>query len=215
MAKIKTEKLHKDKRKKKVDIKVLFKLFYSSLYISAIAFGGGFVVLSLLRETFVKRFKWISDDEMMDINALSQASPGAIAMNTAMLVGFKSAGVLGMIATIIGSVIPPFIVITGLFYFYDAIKEFTVVSYVMTGMQAGVSGIIISLVLDMWTKTVKSKSAFAICLLVLSFVLTAALQFFFNISIVIYVVLLSALMGIAFSYAVYFYEQKKKGKGEE
>lgn len=203
-----------ESKKKRVDLKVLFKLFYSSLYISAIAFGGGFVVLSLLRETFVKNYSWVSDEEMMDINALAQASPGAIAMNTAMLVGFKVAGVLGMIATVIGSVIPPFIVITGMYYFYDAIKSFEAVSFIMTGMQAGVCGVIFSLVIDMWTKTVKTKSVFAVAVLAVSFLVTAALQFFFNLSVVIYVVILSAILGVAFSYVAYFRELKKANKGE-
>ncbi|MBR1968474.1 MAG: chromate transporter, partial [Clostridia bacterium] len=150
----------------------------------------------------------------MDINALAQASPGAIALNTAMLVGLKVCGVLGMLATMLGSIIPPFFVITGLYYFYDAIKNFTVVSYIMAGMQAGVCGVIISLVIDMWNSTIKQKSVFSVVMLVLSFVITFSLQFFFNISVVIYTVILSAILGVAFSYLSYFYEQKK-AKGED
>jgi len=203
------------KKTKKINIKTILKLFYSSFYISLIAFGGGFVVLSLLRETFVKKLAWVTDEEMMDINALSQASPGAIAMNTAMLVGFKVAGLIGMIATVIGSVIPPLLVITGLYYFYDAIKGFTVVTYIMKGMQAGVCGVILSLVIDMWKNTIKEKSVFAVTLLTLSFLTTTALQFFFNISVVIYVVLLSAVLGVGFSYLLYFAELKKQKKEEK
>ncbi|MBR1968625.1 MAG: chromate transporter, partial [Clostridia bacterium] len=62
--------MEKEKKVKDSKLKTLFKLFYSALYISAIAFGGGFVVLSLLRETFVKKLSWVSEEEMMDINAL-------------------------------------------------------------------------------------------------------------------------------------------------
>lgn len=206
--------MEKEKKVKDSKLKTLFKLFYSALYISAIAFGGGFVVLSLLRETFVKKLSWVSEEEMMDINALAQASPGAIALNTAMLVGLKVCGVLGMLATMLGSIIPPFFVITGLYYFYDAIKDFTVVSFIMAGMQAGVCGVIISLVIDMWNSTIKQKSVFSVVMLVLSFVITFSLQFFFNISVVIYTVILSAILGVAFSYLSYFYEQKK-AKGED
>ncbi len=206
--------MEKEKTAKTSIIKTLFKLFYSSLYISAIAFGGGFVVLSLLRETFVKKLSWVSEEDMMDINALAQASPGAIALNTAMLVGMKVCGVLGMLATMLGSIIPPFVVITALYYFFDAIKGFTIVAYIMAGMQAGVCGVILSLVLDMWNSTVKQKSVFAVVMLVLSFAVTFSLQFFFNISVVIYTVLLSAIAGVAFSYLSYFYEQKK-AKGED
>lgn len=86
------------------------------------AFGGGFIALKLLREVFVKKLTWVADAEMDDYTAVAQASPGSIALNVSILVGLKTAGFLGMLATVIGSVIPPFAVITGLYYFYDAVK---------------------------------------------------------------------------------------------
>lgn len=201
------------KNGKRKGAKVLFKLFYWSLFISSVAFGGGFVVLSLLRETFVKKLKWVTDEEMFDLNALAQASPGAIALNTSMLVGFKVAGFLGAIVTIIGSVIPPMAVITALYYFYDAIKGYALVGYLMQGMQAGVAAVIISLVIDMWQKVLKdNKSVFTVLVLVLSFAISTLTLFLFNYSTVIYVVILSAILGIGCSYLSYFREKKKGDK---
>lgn len=204
-----------ENKKRRKSLKTLLKLFYSSLYISAVAFGGGFVVLSLLRETFVKKLSWVTDGEMSDFNALAQTSPGSIAINTAMLVGLKTAGITGMIFTLIGSVIPPMAVITALYYFYDAIKDFALVAYLMRGMQAGVAAVILSLVIDTWKSTFKEKSVFAVIVLLLSFSISTVCSVFFDLSVVIYAVILSALAGIAFSYFNYFRERKgDKEKGE-
>ncbi len=197
---------------KKSKLKLLFKLFYTSLYISAVAFGGGFVVLSLLQSTFVKKYQMIEETEMLDLNALAQASPGAIALNTALLVGYKVAGLLGALMTVIGSVIPPFAVITGLYYFYDAIKSFPVVTLFMKGMQAGVVGIIFSMIVDMVKDIVKGKNVFGTVLLVLAFTVSFSTAFFFEISTVIYTVILSALIGIG---ASYISGRRKKDGGNE
>ena len=200
----------KPKRTKK--LKLLFKLFYTSLYISAVAFGGGFVVLSLLQSVFVKKYKMIEETEMLDLNALAQASPGAIALNTALLVGYKVAGLLGALMTVIGSIIPPFAVITGLYYFYDAIKSYQIVTLFMKGMQAGVVGVIFSMIVDMCKGIIKGKSVLGIVLLIGCFLVSFSTMFFFEISTVIYMVILSALIGIG---ASYLSNKKPKNGGEE
>ncbi len=212
----KVEETQTTKKKTKLTAKVYLKLLWFSFFISMVAFGGGFVVLSLLRDIFVKKLKWITDDEMFDLSALAQASPGAIALNTSMLVGFKIAGFLGALLTIIGSIIPPVMVITALYYFYDAIKAYAIVGYLMAGMQAGVSAVIISLCYDMWKKVfINDKSVFTVVLLILSFSVSTLTLFLFNYSTVIYVVILSAILGIGCSYVSYFNEKKKAKKGEE
>ncbi len=205
----------KKPRKKLPSLKLLFKLFYTSLYIGCVAFGGGFVVLSLLQTTFVKRFKMIEETEMLDFQALGQASPGAIALNTTMLVGFKVAGFLGALATIIGSVIPPFAVITALYFFYDAIKAYPIVELFMRGMQAGVVGIIFSMIVDSCKGIIKGKSLFETIVLIVAFTVSFLSGFIFNISVVIYVVILSAVTGIATSYASYYYKKRKEIKNND
>lgn len=67
------------------------------LYISAATFGGGFVIVTLMKKKFVDEYKWI-DDEMLDLTAIAQSSPGAIAVNAAILVGYKIGGLLGTAA---------------------------------------------------------------------------------------------------------------------
>ena len=193
-------------------LKTVIKLFYFSFYVSAVAFGGGFIVLKLLREVFVKKLTWVADAEMDDYTAVAQASPGSIALNVSILVGLKTAGFLGMLATVIGSVIPPFAVITGLYYFYDAVKGLAFFSALMRGMQAGVAGVILCLILDTVESTVSKKNAFEIILLSISFFVSLICSFFFEVNVVIYMIITSAILGVGFSYLCYFKQIKRGNK---
>ena len=74
---------------------VLRKLFFACLYLSTFTFGGGYVIVTLLKEKFVDHYHWIEEDEMLDLVAIAQSSPGAIAVNGAIIVGYKLAGTTG------------------------------------------------------------------------------------------------------------------------
>ena len=96
----------------KKDIKFYFKLFASTFHLSAFTFGGGFVIIPLMRKKFVDQYKWIDEKEMLDLTAIAQASPGAIAVNAAILVGYRLAGVIGEMITILGTVLPPLLILS-------------------------------------------------------------------------------------------------------
>ena len=198
-------------KKKKFELTVILKLFWFAFYISALSFGGGFVSISLTREKFVKKLKWITDYEMTDMHSLAQATPGAIAINNTMLAGYKIAGLLGAIATVIGSIIPPMLIITIFYFFYDAIKELKFVSLMMKAMQAGVWAVILSLIVDSWKTVFKDKDAFSVLVLILSFLVNAVCLFFFSISAVIYTILLSGVLGVLYSV---IRKEKKKEEAE-
>ena len=70
---------------------LLSKLFISTLYLSAFTFGGGYVIVTLMKKKFVDQYHWIDDEEMLDLIAIAQSSPGAIAVNGAIVVGYKLA----------------------------------------------------------------------------------------------------------------------------
>ena len=91
---------------------VLLKLFISTLYLSAFTFGGGYVIVTLMKKKFVDEYHWIREDEMLDLVAIAQSSPGAIAVNGAIVVGYKLAGMLGAVTAIIATIIPPFLIIS-------------------------------------------------------------------------------------------------------
>ena len=92
--------------------KRLVKLFFSMLYISAFTFGGGFVIVTLMKRRFVDELKWLDEQEMLDMTALAQSSPGAIAVNAAVLVGWKTGGFAGMLTAALGTVLPPVVILS-------------------------------------------------------------------------------------------------------
>lgn len=103
--------------------RVLWKLFVSTLYLSAFTFGGGYVIVSLLKKKFVDEYHWIENEEMLDLVAIAQSSPGAIAVNGAIVVGYKLAGMAGTVIAILGTIIPPFLIISAISVFYNLIKR--------------------------------------------------------------------------------------------
>lgn len=103
--------------------KILLRLFLSTLYLSAFTFGGGYVIVTLMKKKFVDEYHWIEENEMLDLVAIAQSSPGAIAVNGAIVVGYKLAGIAGTVTAIFGTVLPPFAIITVISVF---IKPFRV-----------------------------------------------------------------------------------------
>ena len=138
---------------------VLWKLFVSTLYLSAFTFGGGYVIVTLMKEKFVDELHWMEEDEMLDLIAIAQSAPGAIAVNGAIVVGYKLAGLLGALVAIVATIIPPFVIITVISYFYELFRDNFIVSKLLAGMQAGVGAVIASVVWDMGGGILKQKSA--------------------------------------------------------
>ena len=89
----------------------MWKIFISTLYLSTFTFGGGYVIVTLMKKKFVDDYHWIEENEMLDLVAIAQSSPGAIAINGAIVIGYKLAGMLGVIVAVMGTVIPPFAII--------------------------------------------------------------------------------------------------------
>ena len=99
------------------------KLFFSTFKLSACTFGGGFVIIPLMRKKFVEELGWIDEDEMLDLTAIAQSSPGAIAVNASILVGYHVAGFPGAMLTVLGTVLPPLIIISIISMFYQAFRD--------------------------------------------------------------------------------------------
>ena len=91
-----------------MNVKKLWRIFLSTLYLSTFTFGGGYVIVTLLKNKFVDKLHWIDEEEMLDLVAIAQSSPGAIAVNGAIVVGYKLAGIMGVIVAILGAIIPPY-----------------------------------------------------------------------------------------------------------
>lgn len=175
----------------KPNVGILWRLFTSMLYISAFTFGGGFVIITFMKNKFVDQYHWIDEQEMLDYTALAQSSPGAIAVNAAILVGWRTGGLLGMIAAVLGTVIPPVAILSIISFFYAAFATNPYVALVLRGMQAGVAAVILDVVCNLGHKILKEKSALSTCIMLAAFAAT----FFFDVN-VIYIILAAAVIGI-------------------
>jgi len=172
-------------------LKLYFKLFASTFVLSAFTFGGGYVIISLMRKKFVDRYQWIDENEMLDITAIAQSSPGPIAVNASILIGYRMAGVPGALITVFGTVLPPFIILSVISVAYTAFRDSVLVGYALRGMQAGVAAVIIDVVINMVKEIAKKKRILPILLMLAVFVAA----YFFDVSVII-IILISGILGI-------------------
>ena len=170
---------------------VLRKLFFSCLYLSTFTFGGGYVIVTLLKEKFVDQYHWIEEEEMLDLVAIAQSSPGAIAVNGAIIVGYKLAGIPGVLLSVLGAIIPPMVILSVISIFYDAFRSNYYIAALLKGMTAGVGAVILSVVYDMGKNIVKSKDWINVAIMIISF----CLSYFLNVNI-IFIILSVAVFGM-------------------
>ena len=180
----------------------LAQLFFSMLYISAFTFGGGFVIITFMKRKFVDGLHWIDDQEMLDLAALAQSSPGAIAVNAAILVGWRVGGFLGMIVSVIGTILPPLTILSIISFFYAAFATNPYVALVLKGMQSGVAAVILDVVCNLGMGVVKTKSAVHMVVMAAAFCAT----FFFGVNVV-YIILAAGVLGVILALT-----QHKKGE---
>ena len=170
--------------------KTLWILFSSMLYISAFTFGGGFVIVSLMKKKFVNQLGWIPENEMLDLTAIAQTAPGPIAVNAAVLVGWRMGGFCGMLAAMLGTVLPPMLVLLGISTCYELFRQNRYVALMLKGMQAGVAAVILDVVVNMITGLVKKKRLLPLVILVGSFVASQV----FRVNIIL-IILVCGLIG--------------------
>ena len=135
-------------------------LFKVNFFISAFTFGGGYVVIPMIRKYFVTEKHLFSEDELMDMAAIAQSSPGAIAINLAVLAGFRSAGFSGAVLCGVSSVLPPFLILSVISTCYQVFRDLPVVAAVLKGMEAAVGALIVDIVFDMGAAVLKEKRPF-------------------------------------------------------
>ncbi len=167
-------------------------LFFSTLYLSTFTFGGGYVIISLLKKKFVDELKWINNEEMLDYVAIAQSAPGPIAVNGAIVIGYKICGLWGIFFAVLGAVITPFVILTVISAFYSIFKSNQYIQAALFGMKSGVSAVIVSVVWDMAAGVVRSKDALLIVIMVISFIL----NYYFNVNVVL-IILGTLAIGIA------------------
>lgn len=182
------------------NIKFYFKLFKSTFLLSAFTFGGGYVIVPLMRKKFVEELAWIEENEMLDLIAIAQSAPGVIAVNTSILVGYRLAGIMGAIITTFGTVLPPLITLSIISMFYKVFRESEAAQYILKGLQAGVAAVIVDVILKMIKDIIKEKKLYANFIMIVSFILA----YFLNINLIIIIV----FFGICGALSMYLYKNK-------
>ena len=184
-----------EEKKKPSKLQMYTKMFASTFTLSMFTFGGGFVIVPLMKKKFVDELHWIDEEEMLDMVAIAQSSPGAIAVN-----------VPGALVNIVATVLPPLIILTIISYFYAAFRSSPIVSAVMRGMQAAVAAVILDVVWNMLKGLVKEKNVVKYFLLVAAFIASV----YFKVNILIIIVVCGAIGTVD-----YMAREKKAKEGEE
>ena len=183
-------------------LSLLFKLFITFLKIGLFTFGGGYAMIPLIEEEIVNNKKWVKKEDIFDIFAISQSIPGAIAINTSTLVGYKIAGRIGALCATLGVILPSFVIISSIATFFVKISD----SHIVEAVFVGVNGAVIVLILLAAKKMLKiaihdSLSVLIIIATVLIIVLT-------NISPV-FIILAGAIIGLSLYFYENHYDEKK------
>ncbi|MBQ9965352.1 MAG: chromate transporter [Clostridia bacterium] len=176
------------------------KLFITFFKIGAFTFGGGYAMIPLIQRETVETNKWISDEDILEVIAIAESTPGPIAINSATFVGFKVCGFWGSFFATLGVVLPSFIIILAISFVLAEFQDIKAVKYAFNGIRAGVLALLVKAIITMFKKVKKNIAAYIV--MILSFILAA----FTDIN-VIFVIIGCALFGIATSLLA-----KKEGK---
>lgn len=176
----------------KEKFKKLLSLFWVFFRIGAFTFGGGYAMISLISEETVNKKKWISDEDILDIIAIAESTPGPIAINASTFVGYRVAGFWGAFFATLGMVTPSFIIILIISYVLNEFKSIKAVQYAFTGIRAAVLALIIKAFYKMYKQC--PKGIFYYIIMGLSFIAVAVFDFK-----VIYCIIASAVFGLIYS----------------
>ncbi len=160
----------------------LLNLFLTFFRIGLFTFGGGYAMIPLIQRETVENHKWISDDDILEVIAIAESTPGPIAINSATFIGYKVAGVFGSFFATLGVVLPSFIIILIISFALREFQDIKAVQYAFNGIRAGVLALIIKAWWGMYKKMPKKMLAYFIA--VPAFLATAI----FDINVLIVIV---------------------------
>lgn len=168
----------------KQDGKPYLWLFAINLFISAFTFGGGYVVVPMVRRFFVWKKRYFTEEELMDMAAVAQSTPGAIAINLSALAGYRVAGIAGVLISCIAAILPPLLILGVVSVFYTIFISNTVIAAVLKGMEAGVAAIMVDLVTDMCAMILKERSIFLTAMIPAAFLANFVLHI--NVALILF-----------------------------
>lgn len=169
----------------------LMEIFLTFFKISSFTFGGGYTIIPVIKDEFSNKRNLIDEDDMIDIIAIGQSGPGAMAINTSILTGYKIRGPKGAIVAALGSVSPCIIIITIISYFYQQFSNNRIIQLALKGMSGAISAILLLTTYDLLKTALKSNKTYGIIAMIFSFVISM----FTNIS-TSFIILALALAGL-------------------
>lgn len=150
------------------------KLFGTFFKIGAFAFGGGYAMIPHIQKETVEKRGWMTDDDILEIVAIAESTPGPIAINAATFIGWRVGGFLGALCATLGVVLPSFAIILAISYVLKEFAHIKPVKYAFMGIRAGVLALIIKALITMYKKC--PKNAVSYIVIGASFVLAALVR---------------------------------------
>ena len=154
--------------------KKLWKLFAAFFKIGAFTFGGGYAMIPLIQKEAVEKNGWVTDEDILEIIAIAESTPGPIAINSATFVGYRTAGVLGSVAATLGVVLPSFVLIYAISFVLRQFQDLKAVQYAFQGIRAGVLALLCKALWGMYKKNQKNWASYII--MAGAFILTGLLD---------------------------------------
>ncbi len=180
----------------------LLPLFLTFLKIGAFTFGGGYAMIPLIQKEVVDNKKWITEQDILDIIAIAESTPGPIAINSATFIGYRVAGFFGSFFATLGVVLPSFLIIIILSFVIRQFEALEAVKYAFMGIRAGVLALIAKALVNMYRQCKKGIVSY----IVIFFAFTVTV--FTNVNI-LYVIIACALIGLVSSVIISRREQGK------
>ena len=148
-------------------------IFLTFLKFGCFTFGGGWNIVAQIQKEYVEKKKWITDEELLDFTSVGRSVPGIMVGNASVLFGYQAAGFPGALAALLGIVIPPVLIMLGVVYVYDLVRDNLYVARAMVGVRAAVVPIIFSAMMKLFKSGIKdlfcgliAVAAFCLCVFV-------------------------------------------------
>lgn len=177
------------------------RLFTTFFKIGAFTFGGGYAMIPLIQHEVTVKNKWITDEDVLDIVAIAESTPGPIAVNSSTFVGYRVCGILGATFATLGVVLPSFLIMLCIFFLLNQFQDLPPVQYAFVGIRACVLALVLKALLSMYKKCNKNWVSFT----VIAFAILASTLFSVN---TFYIIITSAVFGLV-SYSVLRWRAKK------
>lgn len=176
--------------------RLVWQLFTTFFKIGAFTFGGGYAMIPLIQREAAEKHGWITDDDILEILAIAESTPGPIAINSATFVGYRVAGVWGSAAATLGVVLPSFVIILTIAGLLREFQNLKAVQYAFFGIRAGVLALLLKSLWMMLRKCPKNAVAYGIA--AAAFVAAAIVDIFMDVPVLL-IIVSAAIVGLVTS----------------